>query len=772
MRALAKSPRVDTVGWVALALLLLVSLAGCHHPDDQPSTNPVRIEYMAHLSDGRSLPRITAMRALAPEANTFEVHAIAKSAESGDIDVRIEAARALGIAKPRDTIDLLGILLGDPQDQVRAAAVMSLGKKHDPKADAYAASAYETGGPWTRAAVALCGPKVLAHGIAEESASRRQRIDEVLHYDPLQAMKEAARQHRTIITPQPSAQLQASMLEDLGRSGGPDAVGQLVAYLASRQALIAAGAAMGLANAGAVERLPKLEGALSTHAPVLAPAAAVALGELDPKAAADALVGALKGADAELTQAILTSLEPVKLTAAEQQAVCAAAKAEPDATLALALFQRANAGCEPDPTLPKDAAGKTQKLLVLAALGPKTQALLTTARTLVDGDDALVAASAATYLGVWGDADDGQHLLKVATEELDAIDQQVTARAAELKAKKAAGKIEEARERAQLAQFAAADGKPGIVPPVNDPLTKLLENATPTSATTPIEIRPGSVQLIAAASAGAARRGADVDLGAKPAASHDERHGSAPRMADIEGRATGWTASGYLASPTDIEALVTRLVAEDDPRLRVAATDVADLAGPAGAGVRAKLRAAKDVALRSAMALRDVESGRKGAFARLALLAPTAPADDWSRMARDLTKHPSRAKSALIELADENSIAALPAIQALAKVPGKGVDELLMQSALSPEAGIALAAVTALGARDGTAPIEALARAATHPSGNVRAAALDALASRHACTVAPRLAPLAHEFEHRVRQAARAFEAACAGAQAPNGASR
>lgn len=705
---------------IAVACLFALTLAGCRScgsSGDEAPSDPARVAALKRLADGRALVRITAMRELAPKASKYEVFAIAKAARNESEEVRIAAAECLAKATPNESVDLLGELLRDPLDAVRAATVTALASKDDDKARAYVVSAYEKGGPLTRAAVLEAGPEAFAKAIAKEAAARDARVDHVLHFEFKKELAQATKERRVAGVPRPDAQVIASALMELGRGGGPKAIEELVARVQDPSPLVAAGALTGLALAAATTQLAAIEAALSNPHPSVAEAAAYALADLAPNKASDVLVDAAARGDEALTLAALEAIGDAPLSDPQQSKLCEAGRRAQGAS-ALALLRKA--GCSATEQVSESPKVVGDQWLLLAALGQRSSGLLPKARTSLASLDGLEAAGAAAYLGVSGESGDAALLRDAAKGELSLVEQRRVLAAAAVEKEMTEAQREQAETLDTIDHLREVTGR-GKAPPKSNPLNDLLRKRSFARDGDTFESRPGSLALIASASAGAARLGADVS------------------------------------------ELVDRLLASSQVRLNAVAVDVADLAGAGGEPLREKVRQQASVELKVRMALRDLEAGRQGAWERLLALGLEAPRDLRAEVARALAVKPVEARGVLVAYVEDGSEAAAPSLKALATLPDPELDDLLSRHALGRTIPLARAAVAGLTSRE--RGVAVLVRAAAHPDAALRAAALTALADRKACAVAPKLAPLAADPELRVRNAAAGLTKACTAGQ-------
>jgi len=658
------------------------------------------------LRDVRSAQRIAAIRELAPGADRETASAIARAAEDAPADVRREVAIALGKSAAPEAVDLLGALLRDPSDRTRAAAAEALASKPAEKTKGYIFSAWELGGPATRAAIARSGGALLQGAVEAETRARtaalRRRLD-----DKRVPVRSAA-------------------LRELGTAGTAEAVAELSARLVDDNPAVAAGAAQGLGDSGSAEAVALLARALASGRPLVAPAAALALGRLATPEAAQALVTALATASDGLAGVILEAFGPTPPPEPALPAVCRLAREAFDPGIALRAWRLAAKGCVPQLVVAaSDDRSLAARLLVAADAGARSEPLLARAREALDDPDARAAAAAAAYVAVAGAKADADRLQALMTREFESL---------------ISGRLELAR-RTHASRLAIADRDPGEhlrrmgeqfgvdagPPPPLSPLDKLLlrRRADPERVEA-FEPRLGSIDLIATAATGAAKLGADA------------------------------------------AALAARLLDDDDTRLRQAAVVLASMAGEAGEPVRRQLRSDEEPAVAVAVAVQDLADGAPQAVERAVGLLqrtgePAQRQDLFAALGRTAETAQS-ARAALTMAAMRSDPAAAEAVGALARLDGPDVLAALRARLEDVHAMGAAEAVAILAARESPESTSLLAWVATHPKGAVRATALRALATRKACGSAPTAAALRSDFEGTVRVAAQGLVEACAGA--------
>ncbi len=702
------------------SVALVLVLVGCsRRSDDGPPEDPERLRAISRLSDGRPVARITALRQLGPGANRYEVHAMARAAVGASEDVRREAAIALGEAGSALSVDLLGEMLRDPLDSVRAAAIGGLAKKQTAKADAFVVSAYEKGGPRTRAAIGLSAPRLLAKAVAAEANGRRARVDSVLHTDLRAEVEQARAKGRIADVPRPSAQLVATAIGELGLSGDAGAIPELISRLSSDEPLVVAAAAAALGEVGGATEAELLVKLLDAADPRTVVAACRAISRLPPQSRPiERLVQRAAEADPRTSSAALDALVSATVSPDGRNLLCESARSGQggfDRALAVVLF--AGESCVPDPSRPQEAARVRDWWLLQARRGASSPKLLSLARLDVNDSDGPIAAAAATYLGRFGTAQDASLLLKVATLEWSMTEQ---ARAKATEARKAKTKEEFAdadHHREELNEtLTSLDLAPIATKPSK--LGQLLAKRTLASDTLSVEARPGGLSVVAAAGAGAARLGAPIDA---------------------LGRSLSSSASSV---PQQI------------------AVELADLSNGAES-LRSQLRQSANRSVRLLMGLRDLAAGRDGAVVRLSADVSGLPAPLRDDVLTALADAGAEGRQAVLVALRDGDGAPRAVLEALARDPADAVDTVLDGLLASPGDLNATAVAEALALRPGERAAHSLASAAFHPSGAVRAAALRSLRTRGGCLDRTALAALSGDYERPVREAAAALLSAC-----------
>lgn len=702
----------------ALLLLPMLSTLTLGIVACKDDTQTARNDLVQRLNDGRDHVRIEAAAELGVNANRLESAELARAARGASIPVRRAIAAALGQAKASEAVDYLGTFTRDPDDSVRAAAVLALSGRQEAKARAYVLSAYSSSGPETRATVASLGTDVLTAAVVDEA---RTRIDR--HARPRSTdgccpwLGDNAEGCGTC-----SPQVRADALKQLGLHGTEQATAELALRLVDPSQLIAAASAEGLGLARATEYTQELIDAVRSGRPDVAVAAGLALARMGADSASEALATPLPNTPPLHASHLLDALELLPLSDAARDPLCETARSHPSPQIAVRAFLLVSDSCVleagPVPTGEDDRVRARMEVLAFAKV--RDDAWLARARELLDNGDARLAATAAHYLGANGTKKDGERLLELAEEERSAL---VRARIAENR-RRNERRIPKNPALANLEQLSEVfpDVKESLQKQKPNALQELIRERTRVSDDQPFEHRPGALGLVRSAAVGAALLGADAsELGA-------------------------------------------RLLDDEEEAFRQTAVIVADLLGPEGDSLRAALTGDEDRSLRISMAAADLASGRAGARERLtALLEREDDPAERIRIVEALAPVASEAKDALLAATARNDAASPLALRLLAGIDAPLDPRLVTIAQKHLDYGTGFGAAESLLVLDrleGSEADQALARATVHPRGDVRERALSLLTKRGVCT--PTAAALEHDFERRVREAAKRARTVCA----------
>ncbi|MHB1846244.1 MAG: HEAT repeat domain-containing protein [Deltaproteobacteria bacterium] len=363
----------------AIAVALLGLCLGCGRAHD---------EALANLGNPDPALRAQAINQLGLTGNVDDLGDIVAHVVDPDPLVRSAVAAALGHFEDRRAADALAELVTpDGTESVQVVAVRSLAKLKTPRAHAYLLLAYRRDGSAVRAGVAQALDDSVGSPVEAVRAEAKAMWDELS-----QALSRGGAAERV------------GGAEELGRSGRPEAVARLGAYLGADSPALAAAAAAGLGASGQPAARVPLETLLNESDPELQLAGAHALGELGSTEAAPALAKAvLRGG--RLGEAALAAL--ASLPGDTGGALCAAALA-PDPALAgraAAQVKARGAKCDPAPFVAALGRGATQAsaLAALAGLGaPAPEGVSRRVASLLEGGAPAIRPLAARAAGALG----------------------------------------------------------------------------------------------------------------------------------------------------------------------------------------------------------------------------------------------------------------------------------------------------------------------------------------------------------------------------------
>ena len=328
--------------WTCLALSLW--LAACTGGRDK---------WLTQLQGPRPDDRAIAVKKLAEKYDADDLPLFTQAARDPVGMVRAEAMSALGKSNDPRVVDLLGEALGDPDEDVQAAAARALAIIRNDKARGYLTLQYSRRGRSTRQVIveglkSANVPGAMASCVAAEANS--------IWEQNLKALEDGALPERV------------GAAEELGRSGRPEAVNRLVPLLKEKQVVLAAAAARGLGSARDVRAVPALTALLAENYPELREAACEALLRLqDPSALATLSAVALEGSPASplATRAIIALPATPETDKALCEVVSTGGGAEVDAA---GRELKKRGGCPAEPLLEKLRSG-TPNAALRAAFG-------------------------------------------------------------------------------------------------------------------------------------------------------------------------------------------------------------------------------------------------------------------------------------------------------------------------------------------------------------------------------------------------------------------
>ncbi|MFN7133177.1 MAG: HEAT repeat domain-containing protein, partial [Myxococcales bacterium] len=325
------------------SFLALLTLAGC-----QRERENVLKEIQ---SPARPAQRAAAVARLADHVQEEDLALLLKLVHDESALVRRSAAQVLTkFPAPQQVIDPLGELLGDPDEDVQAEAVLGLAAIKADKSRAYLLSAYVRRGGLTRAAIARAlGSAGQADAVRNEAKSLWDRNLKVLESG--------------------AAAERIGAAEELGRSGRTEAVDRLLPLLGDDSVLLAAGAARGLGAARDRRAVQPLLGILKENYPQLREAAAESLGLLGEGAAAVPALEKLALDGGQVSIPATKALGELRAADAAREALCrlTVAGAEDVASYAGRLMREH--GCPTAPLLARLAKGGADARAAMMALG-------------------------------------------------------------------------------------------------------------------------------------------------------------------------------------------------------------------------------------------------------------------------------------------------------------------------------------------------------------------------------------------------------------------
>jgi HEAT repeat protein len=367
-----------------------------------------RDKWIAQLQSTRPDERAIAVKKLAEKFDADDLPLFTQAARDPVGMVRAEAMAALGKSADPRVVDLLGEALGDPDEDVQAAAARSLAVIRNDKARGYLTLQYSRRGRSTRLVIveglkSANVPGAMASCVAAEANAIWEQNLKVLEDGALPERVGAA--------------------EELGRSGRPEAVNRLVPLLKDKQVVLAAAAARGLGSARDVRAVPALTELLDENFPELREAATEALYRLkDPSALPKLTAVALEGSP---TSPLATrAIAALPVTAETNKALCdvvmSGGGVEVDAA-GKAMRQRG--GCPVEPLLEKLKSGAPNPALrAITALGPMLKEHAAKVAPLLTSSDPLTRRLAVDTLAELQEPSSAGAVLKAFEAELKAIE--------------------------------------------------------------------------------------------------------------------------------------------------------------------------------------------------------------------------------------------------------------------------------------------------------------------------------------------------------------
>lgn len=369
-----------------------------------------RDKLLAQLQSPQPEERAQALGRLAEQNRSEDLILFTQAAKDPSAIVREQAIAGLGRSQDPRVVDLLGELLGDPDEGVQVRAALALAEFKGEKSRGYLTLQYTRRGRSTRHAIvralrAANVPGPMAQAVASEARTLWERN--------LKALTEGSPPERV------------AAAEELGKSGRAEAVNRLLPLLEESQVIIAAAAVRGLGHAGDRRAVGTITALLSENFPDLRQAACEALLRLkDPSALPELAAVAVERSSA--SPAAVAAIVALPSGIETNRAVCEVALngAFPEA-LAAGREMRKRGGCPIEPLLerlqkPSAAAGALQAVL---GLGPSAKEALPKVLPLLSSPDPLLRRLAVDALVELGDGSAGDPLLKLFEQELKRVEQ-------------------------------------------------------------------------------------------------------------------------------------------------------------------------------------------------------------------------------------------------------------------------------------------------------------------------------------------------------------
>jgi HEAT repeat protein len=693
--------RVMTNHLRVAAIALLFSLVGC---------NGSRDALLADLQSPRPEARALAVKKLAEQGKAEDLVLFTQAAKDPAAIVRGEAIAALGKSQDARVVDLLGELLGDPDEAVQAKAAMALAEIKGDKAKAYLTLQYGRRGRATRQAIVQAlksanVPGAMAGVVAAEAKSIWERN--------LQALNEGTLAERV------------GAAEELGKSGRAEAVNRLLPLLKDSQVVLAAAAVRGLGRAGDRRAAGPIAELLSENFPELREAACESLLRLQEPSVLPRLreVAVERSSVSPLATAAIIALPASPETA---KALCdITVEGAYGEALAAGHEMRRRGSCPTEPLAERlRNSSNTQAVLQAAvALGPGAAALLPKVLPLLTSPDAPTRVLAVDAVAELGDASAGPALQKVYEVELKALQA--------LRAKWVSTELPK--------EFA-----PGF-----DPAAPAHASSHPDVAA---QVKQAELYRKVRELADAKAKGANKTLleARVPSEVVDDASDDQVKLMGSVLRAIGALhvegAFGVLKPWAD----------DSNSRLRLAAYVGLSRLGPEGISVaRAGLTDA-DRDLQGAVALALAEAGDPGQAAILEVLPQLA--GDKMRLLEALNKTGGgvKATAVLVQLVHEGGAEAAVAAHMIGEARARDAVDGLVKYLDDPTGVARRDVLLALGKIGDPRAAEAIGRDLYHDSSDVRAAAAEALASIGNASQLEPLDALKGDYYRRVRESAEA----------------
>lgn len=666
-------------------------LTGCDGSRDQ---------LLAHLQSTRPEERAVAVRKLADQAKPEDLVLFTRAAKDTAAIVRGEAATALGQSLDPKVLDILGELLGDPDEDVQGRAAMALAQFKSEKARAYLTLQYARRGRSTRQAIvealsAANVPGAMASVVAAESQTLWDRNVKALTTGTLPERVAAA--------------------EEIGKSGRVEAVNRLLPLVGDSHVILAAAAVRGLGYAGDPRAVEPIANLLTENFPELREAATEALLRLrDPKALPRLREIALEKSSASplAIQAILAL--PAEKGANDALCELSLVAAPEDARMA-ARAMRTRGGCPLEPIVERLARRGDQvaALQALEGLGDAGKPAAAKVLPLLGSTDEAVRLQAVRTAAELGESSAIEPIQKLHDQELEKLSQ---------------------LRGDWIATPLPADFAPGYGP----------------GAGSAQGGRQGELfQKIQAANASKLKAAGKTSLRVTPPTELiDDASTDQLRLfaATLE-------ALGRLGAPGALEKL-KGWVDDPSPLVRTSAAVGLSTLGAEGIAAASPGLLDPDRDVQGAVALALAERGAPGQAA-IARVLPQLAADRMPLLsALDRAGPTAEVTAALIKVLEGGGAESVVAAQLLGRIRAREAVGPLKAALDDPTSISRREALIALGRIGDVAAAEWIAKDLNHDSADVRAAAADALAGLGASPRPDALDALKGDYYRRVRESA------------------
>ncbi len=675
--------------------VIAVSLAAC---------NGGRDKLLADLQSARPEERALAVKKLAEQGKPDDLVLFTRAAKDPVAIVRGEAVAALAASQDQRVVDLLGELLGDPDEGVQAKAAGALAQLKGDKSNAYLVNQYGRRGRATRIAIvhalkAANVPGAMASAVAAEAKSLWDRN--------LNALTSGALPERV------------AAAEELGKSGRAEAVTRLLPLIKDSQVILAAAAVRGLGFAGQRHTVGPIADLLKENFPELRDAACESLLRLQDPLALPKLVDVAVEQSAASPQATAAILALPKGPEADKALCRIALDAGEAEALAAGYHMRGRGGCPLEPILerlgkPTTAASGLQALV---GLGPTAKAAAPKVLPALASTEVAVRRLALDAVAELGDPAAIPAVQKVLEQELKALE----------------GLRADWIPAALPKELAPGFGGGGHGPSGEE-----------------AESRAKRESLLARARELNAQKAADTQkvfvTHRAPAELVDDATAEQLRLL-----ASTVHALGALKAP-DAQALLTRFTQDPAPTLRRAAfVGLAKLGGE-GTALAAAGLLDEDREVQGAVARALAASSDEGKRAVAALLPRLG--GERMRLLDALREHGALPGSAdaLIAVLRDGGAEAVSAAQLLGALKAKQAAPELIKNLEDPNAVGRRELLLALGQLGDPEGAEVVGRDLYHDSPEVRAAAAEALAGMGSGAQAQPLDALKGDYYRRVRE--------------------